>query len=348
MLKFAYGFDPVFIGFLILTIIAFIYYYRAKKLIIKKFFTELSFNDLIENKNYQKEITRFVLFFFAALFIIIALARPQIGSKVETVKQTGIDVFFLLDVSNSMAAEDLKPSRIEKAKNDIEIMLKKMSGDRIGMIIFAGQSYLQFPLTLDHSIGKLILSTVDIGSIPQQGTDIPGALSMATKAFESSKNKGKAVIIFSDGENHEEGVDDAVKEATGAGLKIFTVAVGSPNGAKIPIYSGDRIAGYKIDGQGNEVVSKVDEASLKRIASSGGGKFFRSDDNSEYLANLYDEISNIDKSEFGSFKVTEYDEIFYWFLIPAILLLLVEIFIFDRKIIAIPKIFMKLKGNEPA
>jgi Ca-activated chloride channel family protein len=210
-------------------------------------------------------------------------------------------------------------------------MLKKMAGYRIGMIIFAGQSYLQFPLTLDHSIGKLILSTIDITSIPQQGTDIAGAMELAIKSFSSSKNKGKAVIIFSDGENHEKGAEDAVKEAAGEGIRVFTVALGSPNGSKIPIYSGDVLTGYKVDGAGEEVVTKVDETTLKKLASDGGGQFFRSDDNSEYLVKLYDEISSLEKSEFGAFKVVEYEEVFHWFLIPAIILLFAEFFIRDRR-----------------
>jgi Ca-activated chloride channel family protein len=156
MLKFVYDFDLIFLVLLLASVPVFFFYYKAKRDIIKRFFSDVSFAELIENKDYRREIIRFLLFFCAGIFLVVVLARPQVGTKVETVKQTGIDVFFLLDVSNSMAAEDLKPSRIEKAKNDIEIMLKKMAGYRIGMIIFAGQSYLQFPLTLDHSIGKLI------------------------------------------------------------------------------------------------------------------------------------------------------------------------------------------------
>jgi Ca-activated chloride channel family protein len=331
MLKFVYDFDLIFLVLLLTSVPVFFFYYRAKRDIIKRFFSDVSFAELIENKDYRREIIRFLLFFCAGIFLVVVLARPQVGTKVETVKQTVIDVFFLLDVSNSMAAEDLKPSRIEKAKNDIEIMLKKMAGDRIGMIIFAGQSYLQFPLTLDHSIGKLILSTIDITSIPQQGTDIAGAMELAIKSFSSSKNKGKAVIIFSDGENHEKGAEDAVKEAAGEGIRVFTVALGSPNGSKIPIYSGDVLTGYKVDGAGEEVVTKVDETMLKKLASDGGGQFFRSDDNSEYLVKLYDEISSLEKSEFGAFKVVEFEEVFDWFLIPAIILLFAEFFIRDRR-----------------
>jgi len=331
MLKFAYDLNLIFVVALVVTIPLFFFYYRAKKEIISGLFSGMEHNGLIENKIYNREFIRFGLFFVSGILLIFTLARPQVGSKVETVKQTGIDVFFLLDVSNSMAAEDLRPSRLEKAKNDIEIMLKKMAGDRIGMIIFAGQSYLQFPLTLDHSIGKLILSTIDITSVAQQGTDIAGAMEMAMKGFSSSKNKGKAVIIFSDGEDHEKGAEDAVKAAAGDGIRIFTVAIGSPNGAKIPIYSGETVTGYKVDGEGNEVITKVNEEKLKKLASLGGGQFFRSDDNSEYLAKLYEDISNLEKSEFGAFKVVEYDEVFHWFLLPAIFLLVATFFITDKK-----------------
>ncbi len=329
MLKFAYGPDYILLGLLLLLLPLFVWYYRSKIDIIKRFFSEIDHRKMTGNKSFRVEILRFALFFVAGLLLIVTLMRPQVGTKVETVKQTGIDVFFLLDVSNSMAAEDLKPSRIEKAKNDIEILLKKMSGDRIGMVIFAGVSYLQFPLTLDHSIGRLILGTIDITSVPQQGTDIAGAMAMAIEGFSSSKNKGKAVIIFSDGEDHEKGAEDAVQAAAGEGIRVFTVAVGSPSGAKIPIYAGDVVAGYKTDNEGNEVVTKVNEEKLKKLASLGGGQFFRSDDNSEYLVKLYDDISNIEKSEFGAFKVVEYDEVFHWFLVPALLLLLAGFFIRD-------------------
>ena len=329
MLKFAYSPDFILIGLMILIIPLFIWYYRSKIDIIKRFFSDMDHRKLTGGKSARVELLRFALFFLAGVLMIVALMRPQVGTKVETVKQTGIDVFFLLDVSNSMAAEDLKPSRLEKAKNDIEILLKKMSGDRIGMVVFAGQSYLQFPLTLDHSIGRLILGTIDITTVPQQGTDIAGAMKMATEGFGSSRNAGKAVVIFSDGEDHERGAEEAVQTAAGEGIRVFTVAVGSPAGAKIPIYAGDVVAGYKTDNEGNEVVTKVNEEKLKKLASLGGGQFFRSDDNSEYLVKLYDDISNIEKSEFGAFKVVEYDEVFHWFLVPAVLLLLAGMFVRD-------------------
>ncbi|KAB2909990.1 MAG: VWA domain-containing protein [Ignavibacteriales bacterium] len=331
MLKFGLEPDYMFLALFILLVPLFAFYYFAKKDVLTRFFKGMDFQKLVYNRSVKKEILRFSLIVSAGLLTLVAMMRPVVGTKVESVKQTGIDVFFLLDASNSMAAEDVKPSRLEKAKFDIELLLKKMAGDRIGMVLFAGESYLQFPLTLDHSIGKMILSSITVNSVPVQGTNIASGVEMAIQGFESSKNKGRAIIIFSDGENHESGAEQAVKKAVADGIRVFTVALGTAKGAEIPVYYGGKTNGVKTDEYGEPVISKANEKMLKSLAVTGGGQFYRSDDNSDYLSNLYDRLNGLEKSEFASFKVVDYDEVFHWFLVPAIILFIASFVINDRK-----------------
>ena len=289
-----------------------------------------------------KGIVKFSLIMLALISMIIAAANPQVGTKLKEVKQTGIDVFILLDVSRSMMAEDIKPNRLEKAKYQISNLIQKLQGDRIGVIIFAGQAYIQFPLTTDYSAANLFLSAVDVNSVPTQGTAIASAIKLATTSFDSS-NTEKVIVAITDGEDHEGDVMDAVNAAVEKGIKIYTIGLGSTAGVPIPVYNRQgNMIGFKKDNAGNTVLTKLDEKVLRQIAAAGNGEYFRGNNYEDYLDKIYSDLSKLKKAEFGVKKVTDYEDRFYYFLIPAILLLLIEFFISEKKSILYSKLNKKL------
>lgn len=272
------------------------------------------------------------LILLSVILLILALANPQIGSKVEEVKQVGIDVYILLDVSLSMKAEDIKPSRLEKAKHEISKLIQKLQGDRIGLIVFSGKAFIQFPLTTDYSAANLFLSAVSVKSVPQPGTAIGPAVQLAMNSFKKDEETQKAVVIITDGEDHEGEFESVVEEANNLGVKIYAIGLGSPQGVPIPVYnSAGRQIGYKKDRNGNVVLTKLDESTLQEITSKGNGKYYRGSNNDDELELIYDDLASLEGSEFGATKITEYEDRYYYFLIPAIFILLIEIFIKERK-----------------
>lgn len=310
----------------------FFFYLKKKKSLLKKFADERIHEVLFGIKSFYKESIKFGFVVFALALLILSLARPQIGNRVEEVKQIGIDVFILLDVSSSMKAEDLKPSRLEKSKNEIAMLIRKLQGDRIGLIIFAGDAYVQFPLTTDYSAANLFLSTVDVNSIPQQGTAIASAINLAAKSFDTKAATKKVMVIITDGEDHEGDIDSSVKDAADKDILIFTIGMGSPSGAPIPVYdSNNNQIGFKQDANGSTVLTKLDEATLQQIAFKGGGKYYLSSSYQNELDLIYKDLSLLEKSEYGSKRITDYDDKYFYFLIPALLFLVFELFFTERK-----------------
>ena len=317
----------------LLPILVIIFYllYKNKNKLLERFADKELHSVIVSSYSNVKNYIKFGIIILALICLIIAAANPQVGTKLQEVKQTGIDVFILLDVSRSMTAEDIKPNRLEKAKYQISNLIQKLAGDRIGLIIFAGKAYIQFPLTTDYSAASLFLSAVDVNSVPQQGTAIGSAINLAVQSFDSSATE-KVIIVITDGEDHEGDVMDAVDKAVSNGNKIYTIGLGSTGGVPIPVYNnrGDMI-GFKKDNEGNPVLTKLDEESLKQIASAGNGEYFRGNNYEDYLDKIYNNLSELKKSEFGVKKVTDYEDRFYYFLIPAILLLIIELFISEKK-----------------
>jgi Ca-activated chloride channel family protein len=268
----------------------------------------------------------------AVILLILAVANPQVGSKIEEVKQVGIDVYILLDVSLSMQAEDIKPSRLAKAKHEISKLIHKLRGDRIGLIIFSGEAFVQFPLTTDYSAANLFLSAVDVSSIPQPGTAIIPAVKLAMKSFKNDEETKKAIVIITDGENHEGNVVKVAEEAASKGVSIFTIGLGSPTGAPIPIRNRAGVqTGYKKDRHGNTVLTKLDEITLKEIANAGDGNYYHGTNSEDELDKVYKDLSKFEQTEYGATKITQYEDRFYYLLIPAILLLLFEFFTSSTK-----------------
>ena len=331
MIKFA---NPEYLNALylipVLTVIFWILY-RKKNRSMEKFANKELHSVVVPLFSNIKNYLKFGVILIALVCLILALANPQVGTKLQEVKQTGIDVFILLDVSLSMTAEDIKPNRLEKAKYQISNLIQKLRGDRIGLIIFSGKAYIQFPLTTDYSAANLFLSAVDVYSVPQPGTAIGSAILLAIESFDSLATE-KVIIAITDGEDHEGDVLDAVNQAVGNGIKIYTIGLGSTGGVPIPVYNNrGSMTGFKKDNAGNTVLTKLDEATLKNIASDGRGKYFRGNNYEDYLDKIYNELSELKKSEFGVKKVTDYEDRFYYFLIPAILLLIIEIFISEKR-----------------
>ncbi len=323
-------------------IIIFWLLYKNKNRLLEKFADKELHSVIVSSFSNVKNYFKFGVIIVALVSLILAAANPQVGTKLQEVKQTGIDVFILLDVSRSMTAEDIKPNRLEKAKYQISNLIRKLQGDRIGLIIFAGKAYIQFPLTTDYSAAGLFLSAVDVNSVPYPGTAINSAINLAVESFDSSATS-KVIIAITDGEDHAGDVMDAVNEAVAKDIKIYTIGLGSTGGVPIPMYNrrGDMI-GFKKDNEGNTVLTKLDEAGLKQIAAAGSGKYFRGNNYEDYLDKIYNDLSELKKSEFGVKKVTDYEDRFYYFLIPAIFLLIIELFISEKKSLLYSRLNKKL------
>lgn len=310
--------------------------YVAVKVINKrqfKAFADSKFQELlVPLVSTSRSNTKFIIFLIVIILGIFAAANLQTGSKMEEVKREGIDLFFCVDISNSMNAEDIAPNRLERSKQAINNIINKLSGDRIGLIIFAGNAYVQLPLTTDYAAAKMFLSTVNTSLIPTQGTEIGSAINLAVKSFGNSEHS-KAIILISDGEDHENG--DAIKaaqDATQLGIKIYTIGMGLEEGAPIPIYNqyGKR-TGYKEDRNGNIVITKSDDQILRQIAEIGDGIYRRASNSNVGLDEIFNDINKAEKSEIDSKIFTDYEDQFQWFLGAAILLLIIEILISSGK-----------------
>jgi len=304
---------------------------RNRKRLLEKFADKELHKAIIYSFSSIKTKIKFGLILISFALLIFAVANPQIGTKMQEVKQTGIDVYVLLDVSRSMQAEDIKPNRLEKAKYQISNLIQKLRGDRIGLIIFSGDAYIQFPLTTDYSAANLFLNAVDFNSVPQPGTAIASAINMAVQSFDSAATD-KAIIIITDGEDHEGDIDKAVDEAASREIKFYTIGLGSADGVPIPVYDnrGNQL-GFKQDAEGKTVLTKLNEVILKQIAQKGNGQYYRGNNYEDYLDKIYNDLSKLEQAEFGVKKVTDYEDRFYYFLAPAILLLLLELFITDKR-----------------
>lgn len=278
-----------------------------------------------------KPLLKFMLLLLAFVGLILALARPQIGTKLEEVKRMGVEVVIAVDVSNSMLSEDLKPSRMERAKQSILKLIDKLEDDRISIIVFAGKSYLQLPLTTDYSAAKLITSTLSPDLVNLQGTAIGSAIELAMDTFTGDETKSKALIVITDGENHEDDAVSVAKKAVEKGITIHTIGMGSSSGGPIPIYENGRMSGYRKDNQGNVIMTKLDAQVLQEIAAIGNGEFVFADVADVNLSDLLNRISSMEKEEFGTKKFSDFDDKFQIFLIIVLTLLALEFFISDKK-----------------
>ena len=270
------------------------------------------------------------LLIFIAL--IIGIANPQVGTKMEEVKREGVDLMIAIDLSNSMMAEDIKPNRLERAKLAISQLINKLQGDRIGLIVFAGEAYVQLPITTDYSAAKLFLSTVNTNIVPTQGTEIAKAIDLSIQSFDMENAQNKAIIIITDGENHDEKAIESAEQASELGIFVHTLGMGLSKGGPIPIYNkyGNR-TGYRKDRDGNTVVSKLNENLLQQIANAGKGTYVRANNSKAGLSTLFAEINKMEKKEIGTMVFTEYKDRFQLFIGLALLLLIIDLILLGKK-----------------
>jgi len=286
---------------------------------------------LFADKSKTKPLIKFVIVCLAAASLVFALCGPQIGTRTEEVARKGSDVMICLDVSNSMNAEDIRPTRLERAKQAIYRLIERMQGDRIGLIVFAGQAYVQLPITTDYHAAKLFLSSINSDMVPTQGTAIGAAIDLAVQSIGDTTYKNTTILVITDGENHEDDAVEAAREAADKGIVIHTIGMGSPAGAPIPIYRNRQRVGFLQDGQGHTIVTRLAPEALAAIAEAGKGRFIQASNNDDGLDLVLDEINAMEKKELSSRKYTDYDDQFQYFVGLALLLLVVEFVVSERK-----------------
>ena len=321
-------------GLIVIPVLILIYIlFRLRQDKIFKRFAELGMRDyLVPLRSGRRGVFKFVVFLLMIACLILGFANLQSGSKMEEVKREGIDLYIAVDVSNSMNAQDIVPSRLDRSKQAINKLISSLQGDRLGVIVFADKAFVQLPITTDYAAAKMFLASVNTGSVASQGTAIGEAINLAMRSFNDDE-RSKAIIIISDGEDHEnEAAMEAAREAAKKGIRIFTIGMGLPDGAPIPEYNQyGRMLGYKKDKQGNTIVTRLDEEMLRRIAEAGGGLYVRANNSNVGLEKIYDDISKMDKTEIETKVFTDYEDQFQWFVGAAIILLLIEIFMSSSK-----------------
>jgi len=315
---------PVFIGFYWLLQI-------NRKKLINQFGDYELIKTLMPSASFLKGWYKIIIFSFAAFFVILGLAGPQFGSKLTEVKRKGIEIIIALDVSNSMLAQDIEPNRLERAKQAISRLVDKLTDDRLGLIVFAGDAYVQLPITNDYISAKMFLTSITPGIVPKQGTAIGSAISLAASSFSPQTEASKVIIIISDGENHEDNPEEAAQRAAEQGIIINTIGIGSPQGAPIPANLRDGQPSFWKDKDGNVVVTKLDEETLSKVAVIGNGKYIRATNMQLGLMPLFDEINKMQKAELKEKIYSEYDDQFQYFFGAAFILLLIEFMIVERK-----------------
>jgi len=301
-------------------IISFWYTLRAKRARLKKLGDIHTVSRMSDFSAKEWRFKAFTLV-LAIFFLLFSLLRPQWGEEKKKITRKGLDVVFLLDTSLSMLAADVKPSRIEKAKVEIKSFVKKLKGDRVGLIPFAGSSFLQSPLTLDYSAFFLFLDAISVGYIPDPGSSLADALANAIKAFPKGEKKYRVVIVFSDGEFHGEDLSGVLKQVAQQGIRIYAVGVGTKEGEPIPLRAGKgKVVGYKKDNAGQVVVTKLNEQVLTEVASHTGGLYFPSTAAEQEIDLIYKDMQTLGKKEFKEKLMTEREEHYQLFLLIGLML----------------------------
>ncbi len=299
---------------------------RLRKERIRRFGDEALVKQLMPSWSASKGWVRLVLFDLAFAFFIIGLARPQIGAKLQERETKGAEIMICLDVSNSMLAKDYSPNRLERAKLAISRITDKLQDDRIGLIIFAGSSFVQLPITNDYVSAKMFLSSISTESVPVQGTAIGDAILTAARSFSAQSEKSRAIIVITDGENHEDDPVEAAKQAAELGIRIYTIGVGSLRGEPIPL-DGDLMK----DKDGNIVVTHLDEETLQKIAAAGNGAYVHAGNEEFGLNPIINDLKRLEDETFNSMVFEEFDEQYMYFFAVALVLLVIEMLIGERR-----------------
>ncbi|MCG8581502.1 MAG: VWA domain-containing protein [Bacteroidales bacterium] len=316
----------------LIPLLAFINLFLAKrrKKALEEFGNTELLNDLMPNVSFKRPVIKFYFMLFAFVLLIITIAGPQYGSKLQTVKRKGIELIVALDVSNSMMAQDIEPNRLDRAKRAISRLVDKLHNDRVGFIVFAGEAYVQLPITTDYASAKMFLNSINTDIVGKQGTAIGAAINKGINSFTTQEDVNRAIIVITDGENHEDDPIAAASVAAEKGIKIYTVGMGLPKGAPIPV-AGGRSNDFMKDRDGNVVISKLDEQTLQKIAITGNGAYIPANNIRNGINSLVDELSELEKSELEAKVYTDYDDQFQYFAALALLLIIIEFLILERK-----------------
>jgi len=331
-MRFAMPEHFILLGLVVLLAIFYIWSIRHKKKVLSRFGDILL---LLKNAPYisfARQGGKASLLLIGIGFMVLTLSQLQCGTHMEMMKREGIDIVIAIDVSNSMLAADMRPNRITKARQEVRGIVDRLQGDRVGLVAFAGEAYIQCPLTLDYSAAGLFLDIIDVGLIQQQGTAVGDAIRKATEAFDKQERKHKVLILLTDGEDHNTIPIEAAEDARKEGVKIYAIGIGSPIGEPIPIVDrkGNRV-GYNKDVQGEMIVTKLDEMTLQKIALTTGGKYYHATPGELELDKVYDDIAKMEKKELEGKLLMQYEDRFQYPLILALLLIVGEFFISEKR-----------------
>lgn len=322
--------DPAYLYLLIslpLLILIRMYGLRKRKKQLKEFGDILLVKELMPNVSGGGRELKFWLMLAAVALIAIMLARPQMGTKISQDKRQGIEVMIALDISNSMKAEDVAPSRLDNSKMMIENLVDNFTDDKVGLVVFAGDAFIQLPITSDYVSAKMFLQNIDPSLIASQGTNLAEAVGLSSRSFTKQDNVGRAIIVITDGEDHEGGAVEAAKQAKKNGMRVFVLGVGSTKGTPIP----DGNGGYMKDNTGQVVMSALNEEMCKQVAEAGGGAYIHVDNNNLAQRQLDNEISKLQKGDIMNVVYSEYDEQFQAVGILLIIILIVETIVLESK-----------------
>lgn len=323
--------EPIYLYFLLIIpfwVVFYIYtnYRRRKKL--RQYGDPELMAHLMPNVSKYRPDVKFWLVTAALVMVIFMLARPQFGSKMETVKRQGVETVVALDISNSMLAQDVTPSRLEKSKKLVSRLVETFNNDKVAMIVFAGEAFTQLPITSDYISAKMFLETISPSLITTQGTDIRGAIDLAMKSFTPNEGVGRAIVLITDGENHEGGAVEAAQQAAEKGVRVFVLGVGSPDGSPIPV---EGTNDFRRDKDGNVVVTKLNEQMCQEIAKAGNGMYVRVDNTNNAERALNAEINKLAKADVETQVYTEFDEQFDVLAWLALILLAADVMLLNRK-----------------
>lgn len=309
----------------------FIYAYRKKGRTLRRFAQVEMLKRMTDGISRGRQVFKSCLLLLVAFFAVLALARPQFGTKMELMRRKGLDVVVAVDVSLSMYAEDIKPNRMARSKQEIGKFVDRLTGDRVALVAFEGEAFLQCPLTMDYGAFKIFLDVLDPSLIQTPGTDIASAIETSLKAFDPKDRKYRVIVLMTDGEDHSGRVDKMVEEAARQGVTIYTVGIGLPQGVPIPLKDEQGNVTYKKDQEGNIVTTKLDEELLQKIALATNGKYYHAEPGHFELEEVLKEINKMEKRELESERMSQYEDRFQIPLGIALFLLIAEMLISDRK-----------------
>ncbi|WP_298762648.1 VWA domain-containing protein [uncultured Polaribacter sp.] len=326
--------EPIY--FYLLTIIpamivVFLLVFWWKKRTQKKFSDAELLKKLAPNASTFKNSLKFVFLLLGIAFLVIGLTNPKMGTKLKTVKREGVDVVFALDVSKSMLAEDIAPNRLEKSKQIIAKIINRLGSDRVGIIVYAGNSYPLLPITTDHGAANMFLQNASPDMVSSQGTDINGALELAKTFYNNDEQTNRFLIIISDGEDHQEETKQVAQNLANDGVKIYTIGVGTERGGPIPMRLNGAMIGYKKDNKGETVITKRKPEVLQDIADAADGNYIDGNVTENPVKEIADIIANAEKNEFETKQFSDYKDQFQWFIAIGLLFLLIDVFLFDKK-----------------